>query len=110
MYAGGPRDRTELPIDGGHHLLFVLGSELGSGDPCSVPHHGERQRHLALQLIADTDDGDLRNVGVSLHRLFDLSGTQPVTGDKCNNVKGRAALISCLQPDRGVEVEVIGSK
>ena len=50
--------------------------------------------------------------GVEANRIYTegKGETQPVTGDKCNNVKGRAALISCLQPDRRVEVEVIGSK
>ena len=36
--------------------------------------------------------------------------SQPVTGTSCDKVKGRTALISCLQPDRRVEVEVIGTK
>ena len=36
--------------------------------------------------------------------------TQPVTGTQCDSVKGRKALIECLQPDRRVEIEVIGSK
>lgn len=35
---------------------------------------------------------------------------QPVTGTACNNIRERSALISCLQPDRRVEVEVIGTK
>ncbi len=32
----------------------------------------------------------------------------PVTGTQCNNVKGKAQLISCLAPDRRVEVRVTG--
>jgi OOP family OmpA-OmpF porin len=40
--------------------------------------------------------------------------TQPVTGDKCRNMgreNGRnAKLVACLQPDRRVEIEVIGTR
>ncbi|HNQ58515.1 MAG: OmpA family protein [Rhodocyclaceae bacterium] len=36
---------------------------------------------------------------------------QPVTGDKCGtSVKKTKKLIECLQPDRRVEIEVIGTK
>lgn len=36
---------------------------------------------------------------------------QPVTGDKCGkSVKKSKKLIECLQPDRRVEIEVIGTK
>ena len=35
---------------------------------------------------------------------------QPVTGDKCKGSKKTKALIECLQPDRRVEIEVIGTK
>lgn len=33
----------------------------------------------------------------------------PVTGNKCDDVKGRAALIECLAPDRRVEIEIQGT-
>ena len=32
----------------------------------------------------------------------------PVTGTKCDGVKAKAQLISCLAPDRRVEVRVSG--
>ena len=50
--------------------------------------------------------------GVDANRVYTegKGETQPVTGNKCDNVRGRAAHISFLQPDRRVEVEVIGSK
>ena len=34
----------------------------------------------------------------------------PVTGNTCDAVKGRKALIACLAPDRRVEVQVQGTK
>ena len=50
--------------------------------------------------------------GVSQH---DISATgygkaNPVTGNKCDAVKGRKALIACLADDRRVEIAVSGSK
>ncbi len=50
--------------------------------------------------------------GVDANRIYTegKGETQPVTGTQCDGVKGRTALISCLQPDRRVEVEVIGTK
>ena len=36
---------------------------------------------------------------------------QPVTGDKCGKSEKKSKkLIECLQPDRRVEIEVIGTK
>lgn len=34
----------------------------------------------------------------------------PVTGNSCDNIKGRQALINCLAPDRRVSVQVKGTK
>lgn len=39
-----------------------------------------------------------------------MGESQPVTGNTCNNVKRRNALIECLAPDRRVEIEVRGIK
>ncbi|RLR18352.1 porin OmpA [Sodalis-like symbiont of Bactericera trigonica] len=39
-----------------------------------------------------------------------MGKSNPVTGNTCNSVKGRAAVISCLAPDRHVEIEVKGIK
>jgi OOP family OmpA-OmpF porin len=40
--------------------------------------------------------------------------SQPVTGDRCRKMgaenRGNAKLIACLQPDRRVEIEVIGTR
>ncbi len=32
-----------------------------------------------------------------------------VTGNKCDHVKNRTALITCLSPDRRVEIEIQGT-
>ncbi|MEN0614400.1 porin OmpA [Klebsiella indica] len=39
-----------------------------------------------------------------------MGEANPVTGNTCDNVKARAALIDCLAPDRRVEIEVKGYK
>lgn len=39
-----------------------------------------------------------------------MGESNPVTGNTCDNVKRRAALIGCLAPDRRVEIEVKGVK
>lgn len=39
-----------------------------------------------------------------------MGESNPVTGNTCDNVKPRAALIECLGPDRRVEIEVKGVK
>ena len=50
--------------------------------------------------------------GVDSNRIYTegKGETQPVTGADCDNVTGRSALIDCLQPDRRVEIEVIGTR
>jgi OmpA-OmpF porin, OOP family len=50
--------------------------------------------------------------GIEANRVYTegKGEKQPVTGDKCKgNVKTKA-LIDCLQPDRRVDIEVIGTK
>lgn len=50
--------------------------------------------------------------GVPMNRIYTEGKGEkmPVTGNKCDKIKERKALIACLQPDRRVEVEVIGTK
>lgn len=49
--------------------------------------------------------------GIDANRIYTegKGESQPVTGSDCSGVRGKA-LISCLQPDRRVEIEVIGTR
>ncbi len=50
--------------------------------------------------------------GIEANRVYTegKGETQPVTGDKCKGNAKTKALIECLQPDRRVDIEVIGTK
>ena len=50
--------------------------------------------------------------GVEANRIYTegKGETQPVTGDTCKGNAKTKALIDCLQPDRRVDIEVIGTK
>ena len=50
--------------------------------------------------------------GIEANRIYTegKGETQPVTGNTCKGNAKTKALISCLQPDRRVDIEVIGTK
>jgi len=50
--------------------------------------------------------------GIDASRIYTegKGRTQPVTGTQCNNAMSRPALIDCLQPDRRVDIEIIGTR
>lgn len=54
----------------------------------------------------------LADQGIDASRIYTegKGRTQPVTGTQCNNVSARKALIDCLQPDRRVDIEIIGTR
>ena len=50
--------------------------------------------------------------GIEANRVYTegKGKKQPVTGDKCKGTKKTQALVDCLQPDRRVDIEVVGTK
>ncbi len=60
------------------------------------------------QKRADAVTAELQNNGVTAKVSEGKGKANPVTGDKCDSVKGRSAVIDCLAPDRRVEVVVTG--
>jgi OmpA-OmpF porin, OOP family len=61
------------------------------------------------QKRADAVSAELQNNGVTTLKASEGKGkSSPVTGNKCDAVKGRQAVIDCLAADRRVEVLVTG--
>lgn len=60
---------------------------------------------------ADAVKEYLVSQGIEADRIYTegKGKTQPVTGDQCKRGMNRKALLECLQPDRRVEVEMIGT-
>ena len=50
--------------------------------------------------------------GIDASRIYTegKGKTQPVTGTQCNGVTVRKSLVECLQPDRRVDIEIIGTR
>ena len=61
----------------------------------------KRARAVVEEFIAD-------GVDPSTITAEGYGKTRPVTGDKCNGIKNRKALVECLAPDRRVEVKFSG--
>ena len=60
------------------------------------------------QRRADSVSNELQSKGVIVKVSEGKGKSSPVTGNKCDGVKGRTNLINCLAPDRRVEIVVTG--
>lgn len=104
----------------GRAELDKLGADLRAVqyDVISVTGHtdriGARPYNLALseRRAQAVRDYLVSNVNIPAAKITarGVNGDEPITRpDQCQNL-ARAALITCLQPDRRVEVEVVGSR
>lgn len=59
---------------------------------------------------AESVSAEFANQGISTKVAQGKGKANPVTGDKCANIKSRKPLIDCLAADRRVEVVVTGKK
>ncbi len=81
---------------------------IGHADRIGTPKYNQ---HLSEQRVASVK-GYLVSKGVEANRIYTegKGETQPVTkAEDCNGPKS-AKVIACLQPDRRVDIEVIGTK
>lgn len=83
----------------------------GHADRIGSPAYNQRLSARRAQAVKDY----LISKGFEASRIYaeGKGEAQPVTGDKCRNMgaenRHNAKLIACLQPDRRVEIEVIGT-
>ncbi|HIC8840214.1 TPA: OmpA family protein [Aeromonas veronii] len=79
---------------------------MGYTDRIGSDASNQRLSEARAQTVADF----LINKGLPADKVS-IQGngeSNPVTGNQCDNIKARAALIDCLGPDRRVEVRVTG--
>ncbi|MBT9433298.1 porin OmpA [Candidatus Sodalis endolongispinus] len=113
-------DKSTLKLEG-QQALDQLYSQLSSMDPKDgsvvvlgyTDRIGTEQYNQKLsQERAQSVVSYLVSKGIPSDKISarGMGKSNPVTGNTCNSVKGRAAVISCLAPDRRVEIEVKGIK
>lgn len=86
-------------LENAEYEVYGYTDRIGS-DAYNQTLSDKRANAVAQELSAD---------GVTSIKTVEGRGkSNPVTGDKCNSVKGRAALIDCLAADRRVEIVVNG--
>jgi len=73
---------------------------------------GDAYNQRLSERRATTVKSYLVSKGIDASRVYTegKGKTQPVTSGQCNNVKPRTAQVDCLQPDRRVDIEIIGTR
>ncbi|MBA2814903.1 porin OmpA [Candidatus Pantoea persica] len=105
----------------GQQALAQLYSQLSSMDPKDgsvvilgfTDHIGSDQYNQKLsEKRAQSVVDYLVSKGIPSNKISarGMGESNPVTGNTCDSVKGRQALIDCLEPDRRVEIDVKGIK
>ncbi len=109
-----PFDSSKLSAEGQSAVATVVESANKYEDP-EFEVYGYTDRigsdsynNTLSQKRADAVTAELQNNGVTAKVSEGKGKANPVTGDKCDTVKGRQAVIDCLAPDRRVEVVVTG--
>lgn len=109
-----PFDSSKLSAEGQNAVATVVQSANQLEEP-EFEVYGYTDRigsdaynNKLSQKRADAVSAELKNNGVVAKVSEGKGKANPVTGDKCDSVKGRKAVIDCLAPDRRVEVVVSG--
>lgn len=81
---------------------------LGYSDRIGSEQYNQKLSEKRAQSVVDY----LVSKGIPSNKISarGMGKSNPVTGNTCDSVKGRKALIDCLAPDRRVEIQVKGIK
>jgi OOP family OmpA-OmpF porin len=109
-------DKAELKDEGKRKLDELAGQVKGAKvDEVSVVGHADRigsegYNQKLSEARAQSVRDYLAERGATTNVTAEGKGkSEPITGDQCKKMTGKK-LIECLQPDRRVEVEVLGSR
>jgi OOP family OmpA-OmpF porin len=109
-------DKAELKDTGKQKLDELTGqikdakvdeiAVVGHADRIGSENYNEKLSQARAQAVKDY----LAGRGAAMNVTAQGKGeAEPVTGDQCRKLGGKK-LIECLQPDRRVEIEVLGSR
>ncbi|WP_455483209.1 porin OmpA [Haemophilus parahaemolyticus] len=117
MFAFGKADlkpESAQALDGANNEINALGLATPSIQVSGYADRiGKQEANVKLsQRRAETVANYLVSKGQNPANVTAVGygSANPVTGNTCDAIKGRKALIACLAPDRRVEVQVKGSK
>jgi OmpA-OmpF porin, OOP family len=103
--------------DAGKEKLDQLAARLRGAnvEEIRIVGHADRlgsdayNKRISEERAASVREHLLRSAQVQNIRTAGMGKSQPVTGDRCKAVRNRTKLIDCLQPDRRVDLEILGT-